>query len=187
MMGPNLRPTRGQQSLKPARDAARLWLGAGWLGFAALPWYFGDTLSPWCSGLALGLTGGRWWLLVLVLPLLVGLVPVLRRGSLLVAIGAAGVTWLLLEGFAIDHRGWAWGWLVDVTGTIGPSQPGLGYGAFLALLAFLMLFCHGLAVRGLCGGDAFTVSALGLVLGATALFVLFPIATVLNSAVEDDA
>src|SRR5207253_3034810 len=111
-----------------------------------------------------------FWLLPLGLPLLLGFVPISRlhsraaAGGWLVAIGLAGLLWVGLEGFAIDHRGWSAQWIADLLGTIGPRQGGMGYGAFLTLLAVLMLLCHGLAARGVCGGDAFTASALGLIL-----------------------
>ena len=169
------------------------WLALGWLGFAVLPWYLGDSFSSANSGLALGLTGGRSWLLPLTVPFLVGLLALWRpadaagRGVWLIAIGLAGLVWLGLQGFAISHRGWSFEWLADLFGTFGPSQPGMGYGAFLTMLASLILLCHGVAARGICGGDAFTASALGLILAITVLFVFFPIAKVLVGALEDNA
>ena len=171
-------------------------LALGWIGFAVLPWYLGDgyAFDPAGSGLALGLAAGRPWLLPLALPLLLGLVPVLRPrenagagGLWLIGIGAAGLVWLGVEGIAIGHRGWSFACLADLFGTSGPTQAGMGYGAFLTMLALLMLLCHGLAARGACAGDAFTASALGLVLALVALFVFFPIATVLASAVADNS
>jgi iron(III) transport system permease protein len=50
-----------------------------------------------------------------------------------------------------------------------------------------MLLCHGLAARGWVKGDAFLASAIGLVVALVTLFVFFPIATVLASAVRDEA
>jgi iron(III) transport system permease protein len=176
--------------------AAALWIALGWAGFAILPWYFDDGLlsGPAASGLVLGLTGGRPWLLPLIVPLLLALIPLLRppqsrgaAGAWMIATGMAGLLWLALQGFAIDHRGWSAEWIADLFGTMGPKQGGIGYGAFLLLLASLMLLCHGLAARGFCGGDAFTVSALGLILAVMTLFVFFPIAKVLAGAFEDNA
>jgi iron(III) transport system permease protein len=173
-----------------------LWLALGWIGFAVLPWYLDAAygFSPAGSGLTLGLAARRPWLLPLALPLLLGLVPVLRPrenaaagGKWLIGIGSAGLVWLALEGIAIGHRGWSFAWLADLFGASGPTQAGMGYGAFLTMLALLMLLCHGLAARGACSGDAFTASALGLVLALVALFVFFPIAMVLASAVEDNS
>ena len=175
------------------RKSAAFWLAIGWIGFAVLPWYFEiSALSPAGSGLAIGLAGGRAWLVPLALPLLLGLLPLLRPrqgatgGLWLILIGAAGLVWVGLEGFAIGHRGWAFEWLAQLFGAPGPTQGGMGYGAFLTVLGFLMLLCHGLAMRGVCGGDAFTASALGLIIAVTVLFVFFPIARVLTSAVEDN-
>src|SRR6266446_4908299 len=174
-----------------------LWLALGWVGFALLPWYLGEgfgAFDPMHSGLVLSLAGERPWLLPLGVSLVVGPIPLLWRGdrvattgAWLIAAGLSGLIWLALEGFAIDHRGWSFQWLADLIGTSGPTQQGMGYGAFLTMLALLMLLCHGLAWRGVCGGDAFTASALGLVLALVALFVFFPIATVLASAVEDNS
>ena len=173
-----------------------LWLALGWIGFAFLPWYLDPAygFGPAASGLALGLSERRPWLLPLTLPLLLGLIPLLRPrenaavgGRWLIWAGVAGLVWLGLEGIAIGHRGWSFGWLADLFGTSGPTQAGMGYGALLTMLALLMLLCHGLAARGACGGDAFTASALGLILALVALFVFFPVATILASAVEDNS
>jgi iron(III) transport system permease protein len=177
------------------RKSAAFWLALGWIGFALLPWYFDETsaFGPAGSGMALGLADHRPWMLPLVLPLLVGLVPVLSRredregGWWLIAVGAAGLIWLLLGGFAIGHRGWSFEWLARTFGGLGPTQRGMGYGAFLTMLVFLMLLCHGLAARGVCNGDSFAASALGLIVAVTTLFVFFPIARVLASAVQDSA
>ena len=176
-------------------NSALFWLLLGWTGFAILPWYFDDGLLsvPAASGLVLAIADRRFWLLPLGLPLLLGFVPMMRPHSRaaaagwLIAIGLAGLVWVGLEGFAIDHRGWSAKWIGDLFGTVGPRQGGVGYGAFLTLLAFLMLLCHGLAARGISGGDAFTASALGLILAMVGLFVFFPVAKVLASAFEDNA
>jgi len=142
--------------------SALFWLLLGWIGFAILPWYFDEGLlsAPAASGLVLAIADRRFWLLPFGLPLLLGFVPMLwlrsraAAGNWLVAIGLTGLLWVGLEGFAIDHRGWSAEWIADLFGTMGPRQGGMGYGAFLTLLAFLMLLCHGLAARGICGGDA---------------------------------
>jgi iron(III) transport system permease protein len=164
-------------------NSALFWLLLGWTGFAILPWYFDDGLLsvPAASGLVLAIADRRFWLLPLGLPLLLGFVPMMRPHSRaaaagwLIAIGLAGLVWVGLEGFAIDHRGWSAKWIGDLFGTVGPRQGGVGYGAFLTLLAFLMLLCRGLAARGISGGDAFTASALGLILAMVGLFVFFPV------------
>src|SRR5260370_37056808 len=96
--------------------AAKTWLALGWIGFAVLPWYLGDNsggnypLGAHGSALALGIAGGRPWLLPLALPLLFTLALLPRqtdRGSAngLIAVGVARLAWLLIEGVLIDHRG----------------------------------------------------------------------------------
>ena len=131
------------------RKSAALWLALGWIGFAALPWFFGDSRgappSPWPlnSGLVVGFNGYPW-LIPLLLPLVAGSF-VFWRGSRqvgsersLVWIGLLGLTWVVLEGAAIDHRGWSAEWLTALLGA-GPTQAGLGYGALITALACLML------------------------------------------------
>src|SRR5262245_37257050 len=114
--------------------SAALWLAAGWIGFALLPWYLqGETRSAGASALVLGLRGDASWLLPLALPLLAFL-PALRwqrsdprLGLLMAWAGLAGLAWLVLQGAAIDHRGWTLQWL-DAFGS-APVQRGMGYGA----------------------------------------------------------
>jgi len=182
------------------KKSAALWLGLGWVGFTILPWYLVEggslSLSGWPtgkagSGLGLGL-GGVWWLLPTVLPLAAALLPLRlpaddkRIADILIWSGIAGLFWLIFEGFSIDHRGWTADWLSALFGAPGPKQAGMGYGAFLTALAFLMLLTHGLAARGFCRGDAFTVSSIGLVVALIVTFVFFPIWEILVSAFKDN-
>lgn len=186
------------------KKSAALWLGLGWIGIAILPWYLVEggslslkLLSGWPAGtsgsaLGLGLFDGRWWLLPFALPLLAAIVPLRlpaddkRIADILIWTGIAGLFWLIFEGFAIGHRGWNWGWLSAMFGEPGPRQFGMGYGAFLAALSFLMLLTHGLAARGFCRGDAFTVSSIGLIVALIIAFVFFPIWEILVSAFKDN-
>jgi iron(III) transport system permease protein len=62
----------------------------------------------------------------------------------------------------------------------------MGYGAALTGAAFLMLLCAGLAARGFCRGDFFTVASIGMVIGLIGLFVFYPVIMILTSAVQDD-
>jgi iron(III) transport system permease protein len=126
------------------------------------------------------------------MPLLTALLP-LRAGpderriaDILVWSGIAGLVLLVLQGFAIDHRGWTSAVLAAAFSAPGPRQFGMGYGAFLTALAFLMLLTHGLAARGFCRGDAFTVSSIGLIIALISAFVFFPIWEVLVSAFKDN-
>ena len=63
----------------------------------------------------------------------------------------------------------------------------MGYGAGLVALAFLMLLCYGSPRAAACRGDAFLVGAVGLIVALIILFVFFPVAKVLVSAVQDNA
>ncbi len=192
-----------QRAAASMKGSAQIWLALGWIGFAVLPWYLPEsglfsmaTLKAWPSGtggsaLGLALAGSKAWLAVLVLPLLVASLPVIvaqapaRTAEFLVAAGIAGLALLWSQGFLIDHRGWGFDIVTAMFGQ-GPKQAGMGYGAFLLALSFLMLLCHGLAGRGYCRGDAFTTSAIGLVLGLIILFVFFPVSKILLSAFRDN-
>ncbi|MDQ4134579.1 MAG: ABC transporter permease subunit, partial [Pseudomonadota bacterium] len=188
------------QAAAPLPRATLAWIALGWISFAVLPWYLADgtatrpfawLVDPGRSGLAWGLTGAPW-LLPLALPLLLAGLPVLRRASLaeagrwLVAAGGLGLAWIALQGFTIGLNGWIWDALEAAFGP-GPAQAGMGLGAALSAIALLMILCHGLALRGWCRGDAFVVSAIGAIVALIALFVFFPVARILLSAVQDNA
>lgn len=185
--------------------AARWWLVLGWVGFALLPWYGleggGLFALDWLAGYPDGATApallqallyGRWWLLPLALPLALPLLvlgapredPRVARG--LVIAGLLGLGWLVLEGFAIGHRGWSFQWLAALTGAPGPRQASMGWGALAVGAALLFLLAEGLAARGYCRGDAFTVGAIAAVIALITVFVFFPIIAVLLSAFRDN-
>lgn len=182
----------------------RLWLAVGWVGALVLPWYAvdgsfwdfswlarypGDATSP--AALQV-LAYGRWFLAPVVLALIAATAGLAlghddpRLARLLIATGTAGLVLMLLEGAAIDHRGWSWRWLAALMGGSGPKQAGMGYGALVLGLSFLMLACQGLAAHGWCRGDAFTVSAIALVVALVGVFVFFPVLEILVSAVTDN-
>ena len=52
-------------------------------------------------------------------------------GRLLIAVGAAGFAYLLLQGFGIGLRGWRFEWLASLFGPLDDRQFGMGYGALL--------------------------------------------------------
>ncbi|HKX10745.1 MAG TPA: iron ABC transporter permease [Stellaceae bacterium] len=179
--------------------ASVLWLSLGGIAIALLPWYGleGDGLlsSDWLRSYPDASTGpalyqiaaaGRSWLLLPVLPWL-GLagVAATRGERAFVTWAGLGMTLLLVEGFAIIHSGPAWPWLAALLSS-DAKQPGLGYGGALLGLSYLMLGSRGFAARGFCKGDAFTVSAIALVVSLIALFVFFPILTMLASAGQNN-
>jgi iron(III) transport system permease protein len=174
------------------------WIVLGWIGFAILPWYGFDraaapTITDYImggSGLVRGLKGA-WWLLPILAPLLVSLRPAALpsradNSTWLIAAGLLGLGLITLQGFTIGLNGWRLDILTVLTGDKGPSQGGMGYGAALTAIAFLIILCHGLAARGWCRGDAFVTSSIGLVVALIIVFVFFPVSTILASAFADN-
>ncbi|MBU2190532.1 MAG: iron ABC transporter permease, partial [Alphaproteobacteria bacterium] len=179
-----------------------LWVAVGLIGFAVLPWYGTDsnffTLSWLLDGypfdgdvapaLFLALQGEKPWLAPVGLLLLVPFLLWNRQkndpffGRLLIAVGAIGFAYLMLQGFAIGLRGWRFEWLTALFGELGDRQFGMGYGAMLCAGAFLFLFSVGLAGRGVVGGDVFVVSTIAFVITVVALFIFMPILQMLANA-----
>ncbi len=161
--------------------AAIAWIVATAAGLVLLPWYAIEG-ARWSAPALLQGFQGYPWLLALFLPLIAALAarPWRReRGAaaaILVLVGGSGIVLMLLQGFLFRHP--------NITPAGWPTQPGMGYGALLAAIGFLMLFCQGLAARGFCRGDAFVVSAIGLVVASIAAFVFLPIFVMLSSAFE---
>ncbi|MCP5012196.1 MAG: iron ABC transporter permease, partial [Aestuariibacter sp.] len=89
---------------------------------------------------------------------------------------------LLGQGFVIGLKGWQFGWLEQLLGPLGDRQFGMGYGALLIASAFLFIFTQGIAARGAVNGDVFVVSSIGFVIAIVAIFVFFPIISMLLSA-----
>jgi iron(III) transport system permease protein len=168
-----------------------VWLGAGWAAVLVLPWY-GIDGSPRgvaeLPAIAHALWGGRGWLLPLLVPLLLATWAVIGRlrARLLVTAGACGIAYLVAEGLAIIHHGWAFAWLAALAGGAGPAQPAMGWGAAVYAVACLMLLAQGLARLGMCRSDVFVVSAILLMVGLISLFVFYPIICILASAVRDN-
>src|SRR6185312_804720 len=106
----------------------RAWLASGWIAILLLPWYVTHGIPrgvPPLSALVHATWGGRWWLLPLLLPLLLASWSATRRARprALVLAGAAGLVWIVAEGFAINHHGWAFTWLASLARAQGPTQP----------------------------------------------------------------
>jgi iron(III) transport system permease protein len=194
-----VRARKNQGGLHPT---VILWMAVGWLGFAVLPWYGLDsnffTLSWLLDGypfngdvapaLFLVLQGEKPWLAPMGMLLAA---PFLLWGreksdplfaALLIAIGAAGFSWLLFQGFAIGLQGFQFDWLTALFGELDDRQFGMGYGALLTAGAFLFLFTLGLAGRGAVGGDVFVVGSIGFVVAVVSLFIFMPIFQMLLSA-----
>ena len=157
------------------------WLAATAAGLILLPWYALET-SWWSAPALLHGFQGRPWLLALFLPLIVALalrpwrLERARMAGVFMIAGGAGFGLLLVQGFLFRHP--------NITPPGWPTQAGMGYGALLTAIGYLMLFCQGLAARGFCRGDAFVVGAIGAVVASIAAFVFFPIFVMLQSAFE---
>lgn len=191
--------------MSPERKATAFWLAVGAAGFLLVPWYAleGSLFSTgWlrayagreaAPALLQGLRYERIWLLPLGGLLLAGLAllsPRLGRAARargLLALGAAGFIYLLLQGFAIGPRGWTLATLGDALGPLASGQYGMGLGAFLVAAAFAMLFALGLAGRGLFAGDGFIAACVVAIAVLTATFIFFPVLRILASAFQDDA
>ena len=182
------------------------WLLLGWVGFLIVPWYLLEdgfwsfvwltdgypTDIDYAPAILQGLLGERVWLLPLALPLLAPLRPVSlpksdpRYRRYLIAAGATGLIYLLAQGFAIGVSGWQFPTLTSLLGELEQQQYGLGYGALLCGLSFLMLLTTGLAAAGFLKGDVFVTGSIGLVMALVGLFVFFPVSQVLFSAFMDN-
>jgi iron(III) transport system permease protein len=179
------------------------WLALGWTGFALLPWHLvaGEwfdfliafTADGPLSAAGLAFIGRAWWLAPIAMALvlatwpLVGRLPKEQAARWLIAAGLLGLAFIVAQGFAIGIQGWSRPLLGAILGEPGPTQAGMGFGAALTTTAFLMLLCYGLAGRGWCRGDAFVVCAIGGVVALTVVFVFFPVATILASALKDNS
>lgn len=181
------------------RPTVPLWLAVGWLGFAIVPWYgledgltrtpisayLGNEAAP---GFLQALSHGRWWLWPLAAALAAPLLTLRRERDdqrmalLLIFAGAGGIAWMLIQGFALGHRGWSWSWLATIFGPSTLRQFGIGWGAGLVGMSFLFFLTCGLARRGAMRGDEFVTGAIGLVLATVALFVFWPVTEVLFEA-----
>ncbi len=183
--------------------AIMLWAVIGIVGAALLPWYvLSDGLfsTAWLrvypntdtgSALYQIAAHGRWWLMAAVLPLLaaIGVLivkpPVATTARVITAAAIAGMALMLLQGFAIIHNGPSTG-LLGLLAPAGAKQAGMGYGALVLGTSYLMMLSCALAAQGFCRGDLFVVASIALVVALIALFVFFPVLTILSSALQDN-
>nr|WP_304504788.1 iron ABC transporter permease [Defluviimonas sediminis] len=178
-----------------------LWIVAGWVGFALLPWYgveefwfFGwltdgwPTDSDYAPALFLLMQGERPWLWPLLPALAAPLLVAGRRKTdpafarVLLAAGGFGFAWLIAQGMGIGLRGWNADWLQALFGPLDDRQFGMGYGALVVASAFLFILTQGIAARGAINGDVFVTGAIGGVIAVVTIFVFFPIAKMLLAA-----
>ena len=188
-----------------------LWLIVGLLGFFCVPWYVqedGFWQFSWLVGAFSGdenavpalfqvLAYDRYWLLVLLVPLVVPFLALFSKegsqdksqsdaltANLLIISGASGLLYLISQGFMLNGFGWSYEFMDNWFG-VADGQPGMGYGAVLTAAAFLFFLTQGIAARGALKGDVFTVGSLGLVIALVLMFVFFPTLSILNQAFQD--
>ncbi len=176
-----------------------VWLALGLLGYVALPWYaqqdangltvLGQVFSQaqTGSGLMQAAAFGRPWLWLGLLGLAVAAAGALqpagrRQGGFLALGGGLGLVSLLVSGFAIGARGWAFDWLNSSFGELAMRQPGVGWGGFVVLTALLVLASFGVARRGYFKGDLFVAAAVLGMGSLLALFIVFPVLKALSGA-----
>ncbi|HEX7440173.1 MAG TPA: iron ABC transporter permease [Caldimonas sp.] len=190
-----------------APDASRAigaWLLLGAVAYLLLPWYFlaDKTVlqalpGVWggaetASGAVQAAVRGKPWLWVAPAGLalaLIGWRTDTRRmqGALLTAGAVVALGGLLLSGFAIGAKGWAYEGLGAAFGPLPSGQAGIGLGGALTLLAALMLLGAGIARLGAFRGDLFTACAVVLCAALLALFVALPVTQALAGAFLDEA
>ena len=182
------------------RPATRLAFLCAVLGYGVLPWYLPEGISLFAfgwlsgypfgkagSGLMLGLSGSAPWLLPGGIALAIAgfawpMREENRASQFLLAGGGIGLLLFALQGFGIGLKGQNIGWMAGIFGASGASQPGMGIGAAMTITGLLLLFCHGLAYRGVCRGALFPTSMIGILVFLIGLFTFYPIAIVLKSA-----
>jgi len=187
----------------PNRPVA-LWLGVGLLAYLVLPWYaIQDT--AWYSvlpqvlggpetanGLLQAVVHGRGWLLVGLLGMAIAGVGLAlpagkAQGSWFLAGGLVGFGGLLASGFLIGAKGWSLAVFTTLFGELASNQFGVGIGAFVALLALVMIGAAGVARRGFFKGDLFIASAVVGCAVLLVLFIAFPVTKALHGAFLDEA
>lgn len=178
-------------------------LGLGMAALLILPWYRieGGFLGfGWLAGFPadaavapgiLQIFGfGRLWLAIAAVILAVAVAArfvgdPIRRGTLLAWVGAAGVLFLTLQGLAIGFSGWTWTISETLFGALADGQPSMGAGAILLSLVFVLIFSFGLAERGVMKGDAFVVASIATLVFLVAIFVFYPVGSMLVGAFQD--
>jgi iron(III) transport system permease protein len=153
------------------------WLGLLLISVLALPWYRGGALGA--SALAEGLAGRAWLLPVaaagIALAVLAAIDPHWRRRQIAVTLICAGFAALLLQAFGIGLRGPAVPGIATLFPMAAGGQTGIGWGGFVAGIAFLGLLSDTMAVRGFCRGERFASAAIVLIVALLSLFVFYPI------------
>jgi iron(III) transport system permease protein len=183
------------------KQTVLLWLGIGLIGFCLMPWHMTDhgiTSLVWLhddveyTALSMVLNGGKWWLapggLALLLALTLQLTvsaPVLRaRLTLYTAV--TGMILIAVQGLIIVRAGPRIFEALLSGEIINAGQPGMGMGAALCAISLLFVSTVSLSQSGKGQGDAFVVSAIGMIVALVAIFVFFPVLHILVRAFQID-
>lgn len=178
-----------------------LWLAIGVAGFAVLPWNMTDdglTSLTWATddmastALRLALSDGQWWLLLTGLAFVAALAISLfvkrptQQARALCGVSLAGLIWTAVQGLIILRTGPRLfeGLLNGEAATAG--QLPMGAGAAVCALSLLFIATIALSQSGKAQGDAFVVSAIGLIVALVAIFVFYPVLHILIRAFEVD-
>ncbi len=178
-------------------------LGFGVAALLILPWYrieggfldFGwladfPSDAAVAPGLLQILVHGRPWLIVAAVLLAAAIAArfiadPMRRGALLACAGAIGIAFLAIQGLAIGFSGWTWTISGTVFGALADGQPAMGAGAIVLSVVFVLLFSFGLAERGAMRGDAFVVASIAILVFLVAIFVFYPVGSMLVGSMQD--
>ncbi len=178
-------------------------LALGILAFLIVPWYRieGGFLGfGWFSGfpgeasVAPGVVQvasyGRWWIGIAAFLMLLAVAgrfvkDPMRRGSLLAWAGALGVLFLAAQGLAVGFTGWNWSVSESLFGPLADGQPSMGAGGVISAFTFVLIFSFGLAERGAMKGDAFVVASIALLVFLVAIFVFYPVGSMLVGSMQD--
>ncbi|MDW5316308.1 iron ABC transporter permease [Rhizobium sp. PL01] len=160
-------------------------------GFLGFGWFSGfPTEASVAPGILQILSHGRWWLTFAALIMATAVAArflrdPMQRGTMLAIAGAVGVLFLTLQGLAIGFSGWTWAISETLFGALADGQPSMGAGAVLSAFAFVLIFSFGLAERGVMKGDAFVVASIAILVFLVAIFVFYPVGSMLVGAFQD--
>ncbi len=176
-----------------------VWIALGALAYLALPWFAVQDTNGLLAGAGVfrreqagngllhAVVWGRPWLVLGLVGLLLAsaaacMPPSRHQGGLLLLGGGLGAFGLLVCGFLIGSRGWAFESFTAILGELGARQSGIGWGGSLALACLLMLAAFGAARRGFFKGDLFVSAAVVACASLLALFIVFPVLKALSAA-----
>ena len=100
-------------------------------------------------------------------------------------IGAAGALYILAQGFAISSQGYAFESLKATMPAISGGQFGMGAGALLVGIGFILICADGIATMGYFRGDRFIASSLLCIVVLIVMFVFFPVMRILYEGILD--